>query len=82
MSANLRPSDFACLSSSSVVRRSQNHLNNKQNVTSSSIVTNNVAQVPMNKHSSLMFNHDPANSSILSAGQNENTNLNQQYFSS
>ena len=71
MSANLRPTDFACLSSSSVVRKSQNNLNNS-NVNSSSIVTGNtnvlVGNVPINKHSSLMFNHDPANSSILSAG--------------
>ena len=100
MSANLRPTDLACLSSSSVVRRSQNHLgSNKQNASSSIVTGSNNAvlqnHVPINKHSSLMFNHDPANSSILSAGQSQMNeiglqmqgqvgghNLNQQYFSS
>ena len=80
MSANLRPSDFGgCLSGQSNARRSQNHLaSNKQNVTHSSIVTNNnggvilpTTHMPINKHSSLMFNHDPANSSILSAGHSQ-----------
>ena len=63
MSANLGPSEIACMTSSSVVRRSQNHLaTQKQNqmiidslgnqVANSSLMAGN--KVAANKHSSLM----------------------------